>query len=1206
MYGRVLEAAESWLNKPTKRTSTKLRLFWIGGRSGTGKSIALLHVLARLYEIGSRNILWLESNLDLLPAAVRWCRPLFRQQRTVIIGLDDPYGPTNQAIAFSIFSRVNSELLTLQQEGPAMSLPSFICSGPSEQQVRFKQDLADLVDVTNTELPLESRAELQELWKWFCIRSGKNLRIPYKENEDVLLVQLFFEWRTGEPLLEFATRFKGRIEAMEGTRNGALCSFLARLIALNRIYVGYPPACLQAIRSQVQFEVGFRRLKEEEHHLRIDDVDEHCGVWFAHPHLANAIYNAWFDATEDEPTRLDHLKQAVLESLKLGGRFQDRTAALWAIARLFHPGTDEDLKQRLPAHTASRLLGDVYRWLKAQFLDAIPMWLLPVWVQIQALAPNINLAPSPLQEAVRVLAPARVNEPGMKLLCHKLIEHCERFSGIAPDLPVKISDFLMQSQEWRDWPFLVRAFCVRTRRSDLVPAVEHWLRLNPGHSFASSLLEAALLVSHQRGIIVAGYEWLTRTRFDVPTWSFAWEHLYYSSSGNEKFISLGQRWLAQVNPNTEGWGFVWQRLHRDLAGDVQLIQQAYEWLQRADPRHKEWAFVWQDLYKGRPHDPALPRIGRQWLTETQENHESWGYVWQDLHKSDPADESLIDMGKRWLDIAKPEVGSWSFVWEDLHKNQPEDIQLLERGRIWLDQIPPEHKAWAYVWQKLSNSRPEGSGIFERGLLWLDQVEPEHPSWSAVWKRLLELKPGNEQVLDKGRQWLNRVERDNASWRFVRAKVGATPASHKSARPPYTVEQRRQWLNQAPPGDLFWGFVWQELRCSLPADTELILKGLQWLDEVRPTHPSWSYVWRRLRKDLPANQRLLDQGRRWLDQVPASHPSWKHVWERLLRASYPRDRQILERGRQWLDEIEPNGQFWRTIWIILRKALPQDDQLLARGRKWLDQVQPSALSSWPAVWQNLHNAFPFDEQLLSRGRQWLDQVNSEHTFWPHVWCDLRKVLPDDEELLRRGWIWIDLANPNHPSWQLIWLNLRNTFPEDEQLLQKGQIWIEQVNPNHASWQVVWLNLRDALPNNSQLLQRGRLWIDQIDLKRASWPLVWLNLHTVSPGDKHLLKKGWSWLDQVPLGRAYLEQVWLKLCAAGPVDEKLLEWGRQWLDGDRLDHLSWPSVWETLYNASPGEEHLLERARQWLARFSPDDPSGASLAAIVHSIDTNRPS
>ena len=154
------------------------------------------------------------------------------------------------------------------------------------------------------------------------MRTGRT-DLPVGVTENVLIVQLFFEWATGQPILEFAKRLRKRLEGMG--RAGAkrtVFQLVAEILALNRIYALFPA---QAIMDELEHDPdlgsAFDRLKDDERHFSFDAAGG--GYRLTHPHLANALYVAWFGEENSWRERRAHL---------LGGDFSRPCLRRYTIA----------------------------------------------------------------------------------------------------------------------------------------------------------------------------------------------------------------------------------------------------------------------------------------------------------------------------------------------------------------------------------------------------------------------------------------------------------------------------------------------------------------------------------------------------------------------------------------------------------------------------------------------------------------------------------------------------------------------------------------------------------------------------------------------------------------------------------------------------------------------------------------------------------
>src|SRR5262249_28282343 len=148
--------------------------------------------------------------------------------------------------------------------------------------------------------------------------------------------------------------------------------------------------------------------------------------------LANAIYesSSWYPREPYyEPQRKSHLEVTILRSLEDCTQPRDKLRVLWAIARLGDPTIDETVRSRIDPAMIAVLLHDITEKIRAGFA-AMPAYVLPVLVELQARHPLAKLAFSPLQTVCDVLDRQEVNETGFRLLCHKVLQHHEALQEI--------------------------------------------------------------------------------------------------------------------------------------------------------------------------------------------------------------------------------------------------------------------------------------------------------------------------------------------------------------------------------------------------------------------------------------------------------------------------------------------------------------------------------------------------------------------------------------------------------------------------------------------------------------------------------------------------------------------------------------------------------------------------------------------------------
>jgi hypothetical protein len=837
-YGTLLEKAEGWLEHDKLRNDGRLPVFWISGRSGTGKSVALLHLLADLQrEDEQRVIIWLDQQADRLAEAVRWARPFFAEGREVILASDDPYTPERYQRVGAAIDDALRELDSIAVAYPNAPRPALIFCGPTEQSQFFEDDLTDRVLIEPFPLPAESQHDIDELREWYVRRTGRT-DLPVGDAGNILIVQLFFEWTTGQPIKEFAQRFRQRLEGMmRSDASRSIFSVVAEILALNRLYALFPAQSInEEFERNVDLGSAFDRLKDRERHFAFDA--EMGGYRVTHPHLANAIYTTWFGREEDRRHRQAHLREGIDAALKYGSTPSHRFAPLWAIARLTSGRVlgDADTAQRLKLIEPElrELLVDLYA---RQFVASpSPLVDLPVWTDLDRRL-GLSLAPSPHDLIASVVREAAVTAPGLRLSCHKLLQHKDQHSEGASI----VAELLNKYRTWFEWQPVASDYMAEVGVTDIEPSLRDYVAREWSRSTTRALVGACITHADRSAARNTVLSWLEAAPVSEPAWPGILTAFVDAFNLCETSRKVGWNFLHTL-PDHSSWSHVWQRLFAHPIADRQeLTAIARRWLASARRDISGWDRIWEELWQasGKTDDDLRAR-GRKWLDEVPAEHGSWKYLWDELWQaSGKTDDDLRARGRKWLDEAPAEHGSWKYLWDELWQASGKtDDDLRARGRKWLDEAPAEHGSWGHGWRTLWRSPNLNAAmraqLASNAVDWLQSSHLQNPMWPVVWNILWEDS-------DLETDWLVRI-----------ANV---------------------LLTEAPPKDP------SPVRKRLETQRGQVARVDRWRWKEE-----WEASWRETASTPAERANLIDQAKAWLGAFDFEQGGWTSVWKPLWEAA----------------------------------------------------------------------------------------------------------------------------------------------------------------------------------------------------------------------------------------------------------------------------------------------------------------------------------
>jgi hypothetical protein len=1199
LYDDLVRTVGDWLHesRAQRDPSVRVPVFWIRGRSGSGKSVALLHVLAGIHALEDSHVMWLGDNTSLLPDALAWAAGLSHEGRQSIIGIDDPYAPLKRN-DMNLWTDALRHLEPIRNKGATTPLPAILCCGPTEHAERFAQDFVSGVKLeTEDLLPYETSSDLAQLRGWYRERTQHDA--PDVGDENVLLVQLFFQWRAGVALEQFSMRFRDRIIESGGEE---LREAISCMLCANRLYVGYPTAALTDRLSPGRRDM-LDRLLLEHHITRMSEG--RTGFWLTHPHLANVIYENWHPAEIQEESRRSHLLRVIDDTLKFGCTPQERTAPLWAISRSAERDPEEPTTGRLNAVTVANVIPQVYE-SRISGKECMPLSEIPAWIQIRATFPDLPWKPDPIDIAIGRVDPRNLHQTGLRLTCHKLFEHFDVMSEEQRQRTcATINAFLEHTQDWFEWQNVcLDAYrCAPNRK--LGALIVTWIRGRAQKTHAQYLLLnllhtqniAPAVADLAAEILVSAHD-STRVLSDIAV------RLSESapSPGSTEAI---RQWTAK-NYRERHAGFLLAQLVRK--NDLQALTWAYEWVTLwrthhsanwllealCDAGHKEpvlrdhciaWieaghaeanpGYLLEKALRTFPGDSAIERVAFDWSEKMGASDGTWLFVFVALMSTTRDRRRLISLGMDALAVAWPTHRLWRPIWDELWHATRGNPRLLDIGVAALRRMPYHKTAWVETWNLLWHVTNGADILIEVGADWLDTCVKSR-AWGGMWGRLWGLRQGDRRLKAIASKWLGSNLRTWNVWFAVWQKIWQTDKTDQM-----TLELAAKWLCHAPFELPSWIVVWEILWHQDKGSPELKQKAMQWLAGADPNKANWEQIWSFVWEADKNDRAVCVIGRKWIEIAPLDHGSWSRVW-RALWTLDQNDESLRTCGMTWV--MDP-GSFmhgdWQRVWKELLKCAPQDQALLDLGRKWLRQISVRN-NWWPNVWTALYTDCPGDRDLLIAACNWLQNTSPTRNQWCNIWKEVRHANVATTSLCSTVMEQVR-TNFDHPDWFYLWDSTRKTCEGNSDMTALAKKWLDDMTmkkPNHGSWGMVWKALWEDESQRSHLRAAATKWFECVSMTQTTWPPVWNMLRESTPGDATILEVGRRLLRRTPDYHLGWYQVWRPILDVDETDEDILAMGREWLRTTPIQQVDWSAAWLVLYGLGQWPTELLDRAIAWL--------------------------
>ncbi|MBD8653948.1 hypothetical protein IFT66_22945 [Rhizobium sp. CFBP 13726] len=300
----AIDRLDTWLGK-CWFDNTRLPAFWIDGRSGDGKSILLLQLVAEFVSRNSNIHVALCSPAQLLDR-IESGEPL---AEPVLFVVDD----LHKALALDDFNGRLARLLDSD-----IGRVGILACGPSPELDRFSGVCRDTITIEKWTMLAVDDDERRAFISWLQFTDqGANLQSD-------LLVEFLFELKVGEPLVAFARNFRHRLDS-KGTFEP-----VKRVLAVNTLDLAADPSLVPSGDSMKWLQ---RLADKDQGHFDLDAkmLSGASGIKFAHSRIAWRLFVEWTHEAMLRTPLNDSLAEALAPGLlAVADRLIDMSAILQA------------------------------------------------------------------------------------------------------------------------------------------------------------------------------------------------------------------------------------------------------------------------------------------------------------------------------------------------------------------------------------------------------------------------------------------------------------------------------------------------------------------------------------------------------------------------------------------------------------------------------------------------------------------------------------------------------------------------------------------------------------------------------------------------------------------------------------------------------------------------------------------------------------
>lgn len=745
------EKMASWLDRNSSASESEYPVFWLDGRSGDGKSVALLQTVERYLIAHPDAIIEKIDDLSKFVDAVGRLSGLTGDRLIVV---DDLFKlGDRESVAARLYGYLHNE--------NARPVPIVTC-GPSPERNEFQRIFSDVFNIEHHIVRGPSSQERREFCDWL------GLSVPAHSRDDDILVEFLFELNVGEPIKNFTKNFRQRMRAAAGE----LEHHMLAVLAVNALDLSAHPSLLKDDMGRNFVE----RLKwdDQRHFTEVLFSDGSPGIRFSHTRIAWRVFDAWSEDPRTQVSIDTRFAQAIATNI----------LALQLQTSLRNEIISKVVKNRmeiqLKLKTQTNIL-DLINDIVGGYSDAYIPFLGALFVQC-----NMSGCPCDsnriLDAARRVLRPSEQDARGRASLASAwLVRTLSERPARAADASVFVRTLLFDS---RMATGAANAFVYLAARHDTSAEWRKllvlWLEKFPQLPQAWLALEWCLASSNAEGTIERAITWLD-ANMDAMGASNIISSLLKVSGQNERISQKAMEWLRK-NKNTAGSQNVVAGLLAACGHDKAAIDLAYEWLDlnMMTPGSQN---VVVTLMTNCQNSPRVIDLAISWINVNIDAPGSQNVVSR-LVNARPKDSEVISTAVRWIDINIVMPGSHEVVasllqvevydpgvekiierWLSENEKQSGIIEVMAQ-QLALGAVKQEdvQRAVEFVRANLKvpntaklicvliENRNSGLEIYELAYSWFEE-NPKEAAGGRIWEALLDVLGNDENLRIRSLEWI---------------------------------------------------------------------------------------------------------------------------------------------------------------------------------------------------------------------------------------------------------------------------------------------------------------------------------------------------------------------------------------------------------------------------------------------------------------------